>query len=62
MPFYGYNLPDAKSSRGIIDSFWAPGMPGSLKDQYDCIKQFSETTRYEGHRPIPMAVFKSGVW
>ena len=42
VPFYGYNRPDAKKSQGAIDSFWRQGMLGSVKGQYDCIKQFSE--------------------
>jgi non-heme chloroperoxidase len=43
VPFYGYNRPKAKSSQGIIDSFWLQGMLGGIKPQYDCIKAFSET-------------------
>ena len=42
MPFYNFNRPGAKVSQGIIDSFWMQGMLGSIKGQYDCIKQFSE--------------------
>ncbi len=41
-PFYGFNRPDAKRSQGLIDSFWLQGVAGSLKGQYDCIRQFSE--------------------
>lgn len=26
-PFFGFNRPGAKSSTGLIDSFWAQGMP-----------------------------------
>ena len=43
IPFYNYNKPGAKISQGVIDSFWRQGMLGSIKGQYDCIKQFSET-------------------
>ncbi|MCW6508780.1 alpha/beta fold hydrolase [Lichenifustis flavocetrariae] len=43
MAFFGYNRPNAKVSQGQIDSFWAQGMMGSAKSQYDCIKAFSET-------------------
>ena len=42
-PFYGANRPGAKVSQGLRDSFWRMGMQGSLKSEYDCIKQFSET-------------------
>lgn len=41
-PFYGFNRPNAKVSQGAIDSFWRQGMLGSLKGQYECIKEFSE--------------------
>lgn len=43
MPFYGYNRPGAKMSRGQVDSFWQQGMIGGLWPQYDSIKAFSET-------------------
>jgi non-heme chloroperoxidase len=43
MPFFGYNRPAAKVSQGVIDSFWAQGMLGSIRGMYECIKQFSET-------------------
>ena len=43
MPFFGYNRPGAKVSQGQIDSFWAQGMMGGVKPEYDCIKAFSET-------------------
>lgn len=42
-PFFGFNLPGAKSSQGMIDSFWMQGMMASHKATYDCIKAFSET-------------------
>ena len=42
-PFFGYNRPGAKPSKGIIDSFWMQGMMGGHKNTYDCIKAFSET-------------------
>ncbi|TDG20898.1 alpha/beta hydrolase [Paraburkholderia silviterrae] len=41
-PFYGFNRPDAKVSQGLIQEFWREGMQGSIKGQYECIKQFSE--------------------
>ncbi|MFP3757186.1 alpha/beta fold hydrolase [Cupriavidus sp. SIMBA_020] len=42
VPFHGYNREGAKPSQGTIDSFWAQGMAGGIKGQYECIKQFSE--------------------
>ncbi len=42
VPFYGFNRPEAKVSQGAVDSFWRQGMLGSIKGQYDCIKEFSE--------------------
>jgi non-heme chloroperoxidase len=42
VPFYGFNRPGAKSSPAVIDEFWREGMLGSIKGQYECIKQFSE--------------------
>lgn len=42
-PFFGFNLPGAKPSQGMIDSFWMQGVMASHKATYDCIKAFSET-------------------
>jgi len=42
-PFFGANRAGAKVSQGTRDSFWLQGMMGGLKNQYDCIKAFSET-------------------
>ncbi|HJU39622.1 MAG TPA: alpha/beta hydrolase [Tahibacter sp.] len=42
-PFFGFNRPGAKTSQGLIDSFWMQGMMGGHKNTYDCIKAFSET-------------------
>ena len=42
-PFYGANRPDAKVSQGVRDAFWFQGMQGGLKNEFDCIKAFSET-------------------
>ncbi|HUA36583.1 MAG TPA: alpha/beta hydrolase [Candidatus Binataceae bacterium] len=41
-PFYGANLPGAKVSQGILDSFWLWSMQCGLLASYECIKQFSE--------------------
>jgi non-heme chloroperoxidase len=42
-PFFGANRPGAKVSQGVRDAFWFRGMQGGLKNQWDCIKAFSET-------------------
>ena len=42
-PFYGANRPDAKVSQALRDSFWLQSMQGGLKNEFDCIKAFSET-------------------
>lgn len=42
MPFYGFNRPGAKVSEGLRESFWLMGMAGSIKGEYDCIREFSE--------------------
>ncbi len=52
IPFYGYNRPNAKPSQGVIDSFCAQGMLGSIKGQYDCVKQFSEVDYPEDLKKI----------
>jgi non-heme chloroperoxidase len=45
--FYGYDRKGATPSNGLIQSFWMQGMLGSIKAQYECIKQFSETDFHE---------------
>lgn len=47
IPFYGFNRPEAKTSPGLIDSFWLQGMLAGHKAVYDCIKAFSETDHSE---------------
>jgi non-heme chloroperoxidase len=42
-PFYGANRPGAEVSQGVRDAFWLQGMQGGLKNEYECIKAFSET-------------------
>ncbi|WP_406229207.1 alpha/beta fold hydrolase [Pseudomonas siliginis] len=42
-PFYGFNRNGAKSSQGMIDSWWRQGMVGGFKNTFDSIKAFSET-------------------
>ena len=46
-PFYGANRPGSKVSQGLRDSFWLQGMMGGLKNEYDCVKAFSETDQTE---------------
>ncbi|HEX2934946.1 MAG TPA: alpha/beta hydrolase [Bacteroidales bacterium] len=43
IPFFGANKGGHKVSQGIMDAFWFRGMQGGLKNEYDCIKAFSET-------------------
>jgi non-heme chloroperoxidase len=42
-PFFGFNRKGATVSQGAKDAFWLQGMLGGLKNEFDCIKQFSET-------------------
>jgi non-heme chloroperoxidase len=42
-PFYGANRPGAEVSQGVRDAFWLQGMQGGLKNEYECVKAFSET-------------------
>lgn len=42
-PFYGFNRPGAKVSKGLIDSWWAQGMQAGHKNTYDSIAAFSAT-------------------
>ncbi|OLL29254.1 alpha/beta hydrolase [Burkholderia sp. SRS-W-2-2016] len=51
-PFYGFNRPDAKVSQGLVQDFWRQGMAGSIKGQYECIKQFSEVDYTEDLKKI----------
>jgi non-heme chloroperoxidase len=43
VPFYGANRPGSEVSQGVRDAFWLQGMQGGLKNEYECIKAFSET-------------------
>ncbi|WP_321908285.1 MULTISPECIES: alpha/beta hydrolase [unclassified Paraburkholderia] len=53
-PFYGFNRPNAKVSQGLVQDFWRQGMQGSIKGQYECIKQFSEVDYTEDLRKMDM--------
>jgi len=55
-PFFGYNLPGAKSSQGLIESWWQQGMMCGFKNAYDCIKAFSETDFTEDLKSIEIPV------
>jgi len=56
-PFYGFNRPGAKVSKGIIDNWWRQAMAGGIKAQYDCIKAFSETDFTEDLKSIDVPTF-----
>jgi non-heme chloroperoxidase len=56
LPFYGYNRPGAKISKGVQDNFWLAGMIGSHKSQYDTVKAFSETDFTEDLKKIDIPV------
>ena len=43
LPFYGYNRPGTKISKGVRESFWLQGMRAGFPASYFCIKAFSET-------------------
>ncbi|HUE72534.1 MAG TPA: alpha/beta hydrolase [Pirellulaceae bacterium] len=51
-PFFGFNRPGAKTSQGMIDSFWLQGMQAGLKSVFDCIKAFSETDQMDDLKKI----------
>jgi non-heme chloroperoxidase len=51
-PFYSFNRPNAKTSQGLVQDFWRHGMEGSIKGQYECIKQFSEVDYTEDLKRI----------
>ena len=41
--FFGANRPGSKVSQGVRETFWMLGMQGGLKNEFECIKAFSET-------------------
>ena len=53
-PFHGFNRPNTKISQGLIQDFWRQGMQGSIKGQYECIKQFSEVDYTEDLKKMDM--------
>lgn len=50
--FYGFNREGAVLSEGLRDSFWLQSMMGSVKAEYDCIKEFSESDFNEDLKKI----------
>jgi non-heme chloroperoxidase len=51
-PFYGFNRPGAKASKGIIRNWWRQGMMGSALAHYEGIKAFSETDQTDDLKAI----------
>ena len=43
LPFFGYNRPGAKTSQGILDSFFRQCSMAGFPASYFCVKAFSET-------------------
>ena len=43
LKFFGANRKDHNVSQGMRDTFWHQGIMGGLRNQYECIKAFSET-------------------
>ncbi len=60
-PFYGYNLPGAEMSQGLVDNWYRQGMMGGALAHYECIKVFSETDLTEDLRAIdvPLLIMHS---
>ena len=54
--FYGATRKGAKISQGIRDAFWMQGMTGGLKNQFDYIEAFSETTFTRDLKRIDMPI------
>lgn len=55
-PFFGFNRPGAKTSQGLIWSWWQQGMMCGFKNAFDCIKAFSETDLSEDLKKIDVPV------
>ncbi|WP_193188511.1 alpha/beta fold hydrolase [Nisaea sediminum] len=52
VPFYGFNREGVEEVQGLRDSFWLQGMAGSIKGQYDSIREFSEVDYTEDLKAI----------
>lgn len=61
-PFFGSNRDGHKVTQGMRDAFWFQGMQGGLKNEFDCIKAFSETDFTEDLKKIkvPTLVLHGG--
>jgi non-heme chloroperoxidase len=55
-PFYGFNRPGAKISKGIQDNWWRQGMMGGIKAQYECVRVLSETDFFDDLKSIDVPV------
>jgi non-heme chloroperoxidase len=62
LPFYGYNRPGAKISKGVRESFWLQGMRAGFPASYFCIKAFSETDTSEDLKrfDVPTLILHGG--
>jgi non-heme chloroperoxidase len=47
VPFFGANRPGAKVSQGLLDEFFLWSMQGGLKNSYESVKAYSETTFHD---------------
>jgi non-heme chloroperoxidase len=56
VPFYGFNRPGAKISKGIQDNWWRQGMMGSVKAHYECVRVLSETDFFDDLKSIEVPV------
>jgi non-heme chloroperoxidase len=56
LPFYGYNLPGAKISEGVRESFLRQSLDTSLHAAYFSVKVFSETDTTEDLKKIDVPV------
>jgi non-heme chloroperoxidase len=54
LPFYGYNRPGAKASKGVRESLWLQSMRCGFPASYFCIKAFSETDTTEDLKRMDM--------
>ncbi len=55
IPFYGFNRDGVEDNEGFRKSFWLQGMAGSVKGQYDCIREFSEVDYTDDLKAIDRA-------
>jgi len=62
LPFYGYNRPGARISKGVRESFWLQAMRAGFPASYFCIKAFSETDTSEDLKrfDVPTLILHGG--